>query len=165
MVQNARIANSNDIKYSLKITLNLLKVSFLLVLCAVLVLLFIPAGFYQFVFGEEFGDMRVVIVSISPGILLFSASFILSGLYSGTGNFHYNVIASISGLIITIALAFLLIPNYGLAGAGITASVSYIATVLVKFFILIKIFKVKSEDILIRKDDINYFIKLVKEKK
>ena len=165
MVQNARIANSTDIKYSLKITLNLLKVSFLIVLFAVIVLLFVPAGFYQFVFGEEFGDIRVVIVSISPGILLFSASFILSGLYSGTGNYQYNAIASISGLAITFALAFLLIPNYGLTGAGITASVSYIAAVFVKFFILIKIFKVKPKDILIRKDDINYFIQLVKEKK
>ncbi len=165
MVQNARIANSNDIGYSLKITINLLKVSFLIVLCAVIVLLFIPAGFYQFVFGEEFGDIRIVIVSISPGILLFSTSFILSGLYSGTGNYHYNTIASICGLAVTVALAFLLIPSYGLAGAGITASVSYITTVLVKFFILIKIFKVKPKDILIRKDDIDYFIQLVKEKK
>lgn len=165
MVQNARIANSSDIAYSLKITLNLLKVSFLIVLCAVIVLLFIPAGFYQFVFGEEFGDIRIVIVSISPGILLFSTSFILSGLYAGTGNYHYNTIASILGLAITIALAFLLIPNYGLAGAGITASVSYIASVVVKFFILVKIFKVKPGEMLISKHDINYFIQLVREKK
>jgi O-antigen/teichoic acid export membrane protein len=164
MVQNARIANSTDIDYSVKITLNLLKISFLLVLLAVIVLLFIPAGFYQFVFGEEFGEIRTVIVSISPGILLFSTSFILSGLYSGTGNYHYNTIASIIGLALTIALAFLLIPGYGLIGAGITASVSYIATVAVKFYILIKIFKVKPGDTLIRKKDISYFIQLVNNK-
>ncbi|MBN1952777.1 MAG: polysaccharide biosynthesis C-terminal domain-containing protein [Bacteroidales bacterium] len=164
MVQNARIANSRNLEYSVNITINLLKISFSLVLLAVFVLLLIPAEFYQFIFGDEFGDVRLVIVSISPGILLFSMSFILSGLFSGTGKYSYNVMASISGLLVTLMLAILLIPRFGLVGAGITASVSYIVSVSVKLIILFRRYPVSRKQLIIRKADFNYFMSLFRGK-
>lgn len=136
MVLNARIVNSKDPEYSVAITLKLLKVSFILVFAALTVLLAIPASFYQFIFGEEFGAVRTVMIAISPGVLLFSTSFILSALFAGTGKYVYNTIASITGLSITLLLAFLLIPPLGLIGAGITASVAYIFAVGVKVYFL-----------------------------
>jgi O-antigen/teichoic acid export membrane protein len=157
MVQNARIVNSNDLNYSVRITIQLLKVSFLLVFGVVIILQFIPASFYQFLFGEEFGDIRIVILTVSPGILFFCISFILSGLFAGTGNFKYNTIASVAGLIITIPLVMILIPKYGLIGAGITASISYCAHTVIKLTYFIRRFPVSLKDLWIRRRDLQQF--------
>lgn len=165
MVLNARIANSSDLNYSVKITVNLLKVSFFLVFIAVIVLLFIPSGFYQFLFGEEFGDIRIVILSISPGVLLFSTSFILSSLYAGTGKYIYNTISSVVGLIVTVILVLILIPRYGIVGAGITASISYFAHVIVKVWIFVNKFPVSLKELWIKRSDFDQFVDYLRPEK
>ena len=161
MVQNARIVNSKDLNYSVKITLQLVKVSFLLVLGVVIILQFIPATFYQFLFGQEFGEVRMVILAVSPGILFFCISFILSGLFAGTGNYQYNTLASIAGLIVTVVLVLILIPRYGLIGAGITASISYTVHTLIKLTYFIRKFPVSVRDLWISLPDLkNFFVYL-----
>ena len=164
MVQNARIANSSDMNYSVSITVNLLKVSFILVLLAVFVLVLIPAGFYQFIFGDEFGDVRIVILFLSPGVLLFSASFILSSLFAGTGKYQYNTVASIVGLIVTVLLALVLIPRFGLIGAGMTASLSYMVTVGVKIYIFLTRYGLSAKDFMIRRSDFRYFVETLRDR-
>jgi O-antigen/teichoic acid export membrane protein len=165
MVQNARIVNSNDLNYSVRITVQLLKVSFLLVFGVVIILQFIPASFYQFLFGEEFGDVRTVILTVSPGILFFCISFILSGLFAGTGNYKYNTISSLAGLIVTIPLVIILIPKYGLIGAGISASVSYCTHTAVKLTYFIRKFPVEPGLLWITKTDFKQFFSYLKTKK
>jgi O-antigen/teichoic acid export membrane protein len=148
MVQNARIANRTDLHYSVRITANLLKISFLLIFCVVLIILLIPSVFYQFIFGSEFGEMRSIMLYISPGILFFSISFIISGLFSGTGKYAYNTISSSAGLVVTIVSAFLLIPKFGLAGAGISATLAYIISSLVRLGFLLKKFPVTAKQLI-----------------
>ena len=165
MVQNARIVNSNDLNYSVRITLQLLKVSFLLVFVVVVILQFVPASFYRFLFGNEFGEVRMVILTVSPGILFFCISFILSGLFAGTGNYRYNTIASVAGLIVTLPLVVILIPRLGLTGAGITASISYCSHTAVKLSFFIRKFPVTARELRITKTDFQLFFNYLKAEK
>ena len=77
--------------------------------------------------------------------------------------FIYNAIASIAGLAVTLFLAFVLIPRYGLAGAGITASVSYLVSVVVKLYFLFSKYGVKGVDLILRKGEIIEFIAMLKK--
>ncbi len=161
-VQNARIVNSNDINYSIRISVEFIRISFVLVFFAIIVLLFIPANFYQFLFGNEFAEVKMVVVSISPGILFFSTAFILNGLFSGTGDFLYNAISSIVSLIITIVFGILLIPKMGLIGAGLTGSLSYTANSVVKIIFFELKYKVPLRQLLPGKEDIKKAIQILR---
>jgi O-antigen/teichoic acid export membrane protein len=153
MVQFARIVNSTDIDYSRNLTIKLLKISSLLVFMASLLLLIIPSEFYTFLFGKDFWAVKKIILTFIPGVLVFNASFVLSGFFSGVGKYGYNVIASSIGLIVTILLLIVLIPEMGVVGAGITASLSYMTVVLIKTFFFIKNYKVAFNELFIKRED------------
>lgn len=169
MVQNARIINSRDIKYSTDITIKMLKLSSALVLVATIILMLFPPEFYSYIFGDEFGEVRNVIISLSPGIIFFNASFLISGFFSGVGLHYINSIASIVGLFVTVIGAFIIIPHWGMMGAGITASCSYASTTLTKMVWFSKKTNTSISAYIISKSDIafmkNETIGLLKKKK
>lgn len=137
-VQHSRIVNSRDKFYKDNLTLRFVKLAGSMAFIAIVVLVMIPSGFYKFVFGEEFGAIRVAIIALSPGVLFFSISFVLSAYFSGIGKHFINSLSSIAGLIIITVLAFVLIPNSGIIGAGIAASVSYFSTTVIKVLFFTK---------------------------
>lgn len=134
MVQYSRIVNMNDKQEAQKLTLNLSKLSFVISLIILVPMVFLPSSFYEFIFGKGFGDVRLVIQSLAPGVLFLNLNIIISHYFSGTGKYHLNSIASFAGLCIAIPLFMLMIPAYGLSGAGIASSISYIITTMVILF-------------------------------
>ncbi|PCJ83570.1 MAG: hypothetical protein COA57_10995 [Flavobacteriales bacterium] len=153
MVQYARIANSNDINYSKKITLILLKISLITTLAMLVVLLLMPTEFFTFIFGSEFTQVKKVIWYLAIGITAFSVSGILSGYFAGNGLHHVNMTSSLIGLVFTVVLGFWLIPKYSLMGAGITATISYSASTLYQALIFMKETKMNVIDFLPTKKD------------
>lgn len=154
-VLHSQLVNSHDNKYSSQLTIKFMKFSFLLALIAVVILLFIPSSFYRFVFGEEFGQIRTVIVVLSPGVIMFSLSFVLSSYFSGTGKHYVNSISSIVGLISIVLCSLFLIPDFGIIGAGLAASISYLVTTIIKFSYFLMISKSKINDMIYKKSDFN----------
>jgi len=148
------LVNSRNIKLSVELTIKFIKLSLLLALFGIVVIVLIPSGFYRFVFGPEFGDIRKVVISLSPGILFFSISFILSAFYSGTGRHYINSISSIVGLIAIVVFSLLLIPIMGIVGAGISASISYILTTIIKLSYFKPISGINKNDLRYNKSDI-----------
>ena len=61
--------------------------------------LLLPKDFYTFIFGKEFGEIRLVMFALAPGIKAVAMSMILSSFFSGNGNPKVNMIASAAGLI------------------------------------------------------------------
>jgi O-antigen/teichoic acid export membrane protein len=164
-VQNARIVNSKDLNYSVKISIDFFKISFFLVFIAMILLLLIPSDFYQFMFGKEFGEVKTVILSISPGILFFSTAFILNGLFSGTGDYIYNTISSIISLVVTVTFGIILIPRMGLIGAGITGSLAYSTNALVKLIFFLSKYKVSLQKLMPNNEDFSRMRELYKSLK
>jgi O-antigen/teichoic acid export membrane protein len=141
-VHHSRIINSRDKNYNSLITLDFIKLSGVLAFIAISVLIFIPSKFYEFVFGDEFGTIRSAILSLSPGILFFSLSFVVSSYLSGIGKHYINSISSFVGLIVIVFSSMYLVPHYGIIGAGLAASLSYLITTLIKIFSFCRIAQV-----------------------
>jgi O-antigen/teichoic acid export membrane protein len=163
-VQHSVIVNSRDKNYKGNLTVTFIKLAGILALFAIVVLVFIPESFYKFVFGDEFGLMRVAILSLSPGVLFFSISFIISAYLSGVGKHHINSISSISGLLTIIIFSLFLIPKYGIVGAGISASMAYFITTLIKLYNFCRINQFSLLELIPSKKDVRIIRDLIIKK-
>jgi O-antigen/teichoic acid export membrane protein len=159
LVQYSRIVNSEDVSYSQKLTINLTKISLLLAAIVLIPLILLPSSFYIFIFGSEFGKINEVIWTLAPGVIIFNITSITGHYFSGTGKYHLNAFAMLAGLIVTIACGLLLIPAYGIIGAGITASLSYTVTSLILALIFLNKAKCSIFDLLPKWRDINSYYK------
>ena len=94
-----------------------------LILC---VLALIPQQVYRFIFGNEFGYVRTLIIYLFPGILAISFSNLYEQYFSGKGELKVIRNKSLFGLAATVILLTLLIKKYQLTGVCITLNISYI---------------------------------------
>ena len=129
--QYAKISNSTDVNYTIKITEQLTKYGLLTAFVALTVLLIIPAEFYAWLFGKEFHSLNVLMWYLAPGIWVFNYALIIGHYFSGHGKYYVNAIASGIGLVVTCASAYYFIPTLKIQGAAISASISYFVTSLV----------------------------------
>jgi len=138
MVQYAHIANLKDEEASRQLTVELLKFSFLTVLFMLIPALLIPEEWYTWIVGDEFAQVKSVMYYLAPGILSFSVSGILSHYFAGVGWHRINTYASLIGLFVTVALGTILIREYQVAGAGITASIAYVVITTYQMIVFIR---------------------------
>lgn len=163
VVQFSAIANTRDKEYSRVLTIRLMKVSVLLTLLAVIVINILPETFYTWIFSNDFIGVKPVIIALSPGVLALAANNIFSHYFSGMGEPKINLYAKLFGFIFTVALAIALIPPFGFIGAAITASVSYIATVIYQYIVFQKETHTKVSEWIPDRNDIREFKRIVRE--
>jgi O-antigen/teichoic acid export membrane protein len=152
-VQYSKVSNSNDLVYSRKLSMNMLKLTFIITVLMVFAILMIPGSIYQYL-GVDFGRTRIIILSLSIGIITNACSMMFSHYFAGIGKPHFNTIASGLGLVFTIAFGFLLIPKYGIIGAGITASVSYSISMFYQFIVFFRQKGISLKELLISRSDV-----------
>jgi len=128
MVQYARISNMKDRKNAQDLTVSLSKISFLATLSVMIVLVSLPSGLFRLIFGPDFTDLPSIVLTLSAGISAFGLTCIYSHYFSGIGKMHISSYSSVVGFAITLVAGFLLVPRYGIQGAAITASASYLAS-------------------------------------
>jgi O-antigen/teichoic acid export membrane protein len=160
-VQYARISNMTDHDRSVRLTLVLFRFTLMVSLLLVLLLILLPESFYIAILGDEFHGIKGVILSLSPGVLATAASMILSHYYSGTGKPVHNMIGSSLGLIVTLVLGLIFIPEFGIVAAGLTASFSYLVNLGYLLAVFIKREKPVIMDFIIRKNDFIYLKELI----
>lgn len=130
LYQYSRIVNTSDTLYQIKLTESLTKYGLLIALMVLLPLLLLPSSFYIWVFGKEFSEISNLILFLAPGIWVYNYSLLISHYFSGNGKYYINAICSGAGLLVTLAVVFILVPKYGIYGAAITSSISYFFTAL-----------------------------------
>ncbi len=135
----SRLSNNRDDKYSAFLTSSFIKIVTVLSLIIMLVIVLLPGSVFEFIFQSEFSKITSVIAGLAPGIIAVSVSLMLSHYFSGTGHPHHNTIASGIGLVFTVLLGYTLIPVLGLTGAAVTASVSYLSSMLYQLIVFRKI--------------------------
>jgi O-antigen/teichoic acid export membrane protein len=128
LIQYARIVNENDDAGAGKLTIRFAKISLTITAVVLIPLLLAPAGFYSFVFGNEFKEIPFILLYLMPGILSFGLALMFSNYFAGKGLNSINLYGSLAGLAVTICMGILVVPLYGMKGAAITASLSYVAT-------------------------------------
>jgi len=164
IVQFARIANTNDIGYAKMITIKLLKFTLFLTFIAIIVLISIPTSLFATVFGDDFAGVKPVVLALSVGILAMSATMIFAHFFSGTGKPKYNLYSSAAGLIATIGSTLLLIPVYGIIGAGFSISISYCIIVTYQFIVFKRLTKAKFKEFIPDKSDLRFLRREVMSK-
>lgn len=162
LVQFSSLSNSNSDEYARVLSIQLLKFSVLLTSLALLVLIAIPKEVFEMIFTKDFGEIKIVIISLAPGVVFLAANTIFSHYFSGTGKPKYNLYASLVGLFVTIPSVFLLIPAFQLAGAGMSASLAYGASVLYQWLVFKKLTHTKTNELRISLYEIKSFIVSIK---
>ena len=135
LVQFSKIVNSKDSKYNEKITLDLSKLTFILVLTCCLILATIPSTLYEWMVGKNFTGINHYFALLIPGILAFSSTQVINHYFCSIGKFYHNIISNAIGMTISLIGCFIIIPKYGIDGACITISVTYM---LVGTYLVIK---------------------------
>lgn len=153
MVQFSRLSNLSDEKEIVGLTLRLLKITMALTLIALVAVACLPVSFFEWIFTDAFGQVKEVILFMSPGLLFAAAHMIFTNYFMGTGVPKHNLHASLIGLLVTVPCTFALIPSLGIVGASIAFSCTYMAIMLYQWFVFKKITGVKSKQLLITKED------------
>ena len=107
---------------------------------AVLTILLLPDGFWTTLFGNGFAGLRQLLLSLLPGLAIYSIFLIISYRQSASGKFQRNLWALSAGLFINLLITIVLWFNsaYSLNG-GIWALVAgWIISALVAFAIFIR---------------------------
>lgn len=153
VVQYSKISNTHNMDYAARITIRLTKIALLIAALGLTILLTIPVKFYLWIFGQEFAAIKEVVLYMAIGIWMLTASQLFSHYFSGTGRQHHNAISAAIGLGMTVLFGIILIPYWGLKGAGITASLAYGSSTLYQLFRFLKISKSHWTDFLINRSD------------
>jgi len=90
----------------------------------------IPRSFYQFIFGNEFGEVKKFIILLLPGIVAIATSNLFGHYFAGVGKLKILRNKSIVGLVATATLLPILINKYQLTGACISLNISYLLSSL-----------------------------------
>ena len=157
MVQFSRLSNLTDQKMIVNLTIKFLKITVVLTLIALLVIACLPVSFFAWLFSDAFGQVKEILLLMSPGLLFYAAQMIFSNYFSGTGVPKYNLYASLMGLAVTLPATFVLVPIWGIVGAAIAFSCTYTAILLYQWFTFKRLTGVKAKDLLLIKADWIWF--------
>ncbi len=162
LVQFSSISNMDDKKKAADLTVTFLKLAVILTALCMVVICLIPKSIYAWIFTEEFAEIKDVLVCLSPGMVFMAANMIFSHYFSGVNLPKHNLYGSLVGLVVTITSIFILIPRYGIIGAGASVSLTYLATIIYQWRIFKKETKVKTIQLLPTLNDFKTLVVSIK---
>lgn len=162
LVQFSSISNMKDSKKAEKITITFLKLATILTAACMIAICLVPKSIYEWIFTPEFAEIKDVLISLSPGMLFMAANMVFSHYFSGINLPKHNLYGSLVGLTITIPSIFIFIPTYGIVGAGISVSLTYLATILYQWIVFKKLNNTKTKELIPTLNDFKILIKSIK---
>ncbi|MDR1259424.1 MAG: polysaccharide biosynthesis C-terminal domain-containing protein [Tannerellaceae bacterium] len=125
-IEYNRIAKSRDKKEQRRITVKLLRLTFIAVSAMIACVMLVPEWVYtDYLFGRDFMGIREVIAALSAGIVAMGCNTILSHYFIGSGRVRYSAISSFTGLAALLAAGSALIPAYGITGSAASQSIAF----------------------------------------
>jgi O-antigen/teichoic acid export membrane protein len=162
LVQKSVIVNTINKAYSVQLTKTLLWINLIASGVCIIPLVLLPAEAYSFIFGQGFDEIVYIVRILAPGILFFSIVLIAGHYFSATGKHYFNSIASVSGLVVTIITSLILIPRWGIYGAGIASTISYFITAIITLLFFIKDAELRLKDLIPKYIEIKHIMQLLK---
>lgn len=130
VVQYAKIANTDNKSYSLRITIKNTRLTVLVTSILMLIIAMLPNQIFSMMLGDEFLELKTIILLSAPATILFSGGAVIAHYFSGIGNYRINTYTAAIGFAFTISLGYILIPLYGMYGAIAAMSLSYAANTI-----------------------------------
>lgn len=118
--------------------------SFWISLAGILLILFLPDSLIINLLAKEFSSTKLIFGILAPGILAMAVTNIYGHFFAAENNQFILIKKSLAGFIVAIVLTPLFINEYGLIGATVAMSISY----LVSSVILMVAFYQKRKNIL-----------------
>lgn len=160
--QTSILVNTKDAIRQRTSTISFSKMSLFFTMIAVMILLLLPESLFTWLFGEEFIQIKQINYFFSPAILFLSFFGILNHYFYCTDRNVINIYGALVGNIITLAISIYFIENYGLVGAALTYSVSFLGMLFYLYLKFIAISGASHIDFLPKTSDIQKFKKLLK---
>jgi O-antigen/teichoic acid export membrane protein len=95
--------------------------------------------------APEFADAADAVGPVSAGAALYALYMVLLVVLGRTGQTKYNLPATLAGLVVNVGLNLLLLPVWGIVGAGVALVVSYLVVVVLMYFFTQRLFPVPYE--------------------
>lgn len=130
----ARVANMSDDSERTKFTSLASRNTLLITLIGGIFLAFISHWFINLFFGESYSQSVIPFIYLIPGVIIFSMSKVLANDFIGRGYPEINTYIAFVTALCNLGLNFWLIPIYGIKGAAIATTSSYILDALMKSF-------------------------------
>ena len=162
MVQFSKISNLTDNELAAKITVQLLKTAMVLTAICMFVICVIPTSVYSWLFTADFAEMRIVMIALAPGVVFMAAHTVFCHYFSGVNMPKHNLYAALVGLAVTIPSLYLLIPPFGMLGAGISASLTNLALIIYQWIVFKRINKISAKELLVTKEDVKMLLGEIK---
>lgn len=142
-----------------KLVARLVRFSVIFSLLFALFLMLTAEKLLPFIFGDDFILSVSPLLWLLPGALALTVPKILVTQFSALDKMQLAIYSSAPGLVVNIALNLILIPRYGLQGAAIGTSISYIVYGCLNIYFFKKLTKVNFNELLIfKKQDWKDFI-------
>jgi len=136
----------------------------LLALAAGLVLAVLAPFVVVLFFGEAFAESVWAVWLLLPGIVTFSVARVLSMYLLGRNQLKFDLLASLCGLVVTLALDLLLIPRFGFRGAAVASTIAYTCAMGVDLFWVTRTSTITVRGLLIaRRSDLRLLWRRVRE--
>lgn len=110
------------------------KVNFTTVFLAMILAVILAPILFPLIYGPAFLKSVEPFYYLLPGILFNCTTRIFGTYIQAVNKPEYNLISNVAGALITIPLCFVLIPRYGIVGASITTTLSYLGMLLVTVY-------------------------------
>ena len=130
----ARLVNEENEEKRIDLTTKLLKLSTYLTVVALVVIFLLPSELYIWLFGEECGNIKELMLYFSPGILFLAMFTIFNHYFTAKDQDMTNVQGSIIGNVVSVGLGLFLLARYELVGGSATYSVTYALMFLYLFY-------------------------------
>ena len=162
MVQFSKISNITDDKVAARLTVQLLKTATVLTAICVFIVCLIPTSVYSWLFTADFAKMRAVMVALAPGVVFMAANMVFCHYFLGVNMPKHNLYGALAGLAVTIPSLYILIPPFGIVGAGVSASITHLATIVYQWLVFKRINKISVKEILVTNSDLKMLFTEIK---
>ena len=151
-------------EFSTKLTEKVCRHSIFIMFIASIPVIIFARTLIALFYGNPYLPTVSALYSILLGIVLYPIFKFLTVDFAAREKLGIGIGASLAGVIVNLALNILLIPRYGIVGAGIATSVSYSLMSLILITTFTHVNKASLKDIiLIKKEDFNDYRGLIKK--
>src|SRR5690606_36657474 len=105
-----------------------------------------------------------IILLLAPGILAIAVSNIVGHYFAGINSLRILNIKSAIGLIFTLVTSWLVIPKWGLLGACVVTTLSYLLSSMVLFYRFYEITEFRMSDFILSKSELTVLITKIRGK-
>lgn len=141
-----------------------LRVSFMVSLIFLVLILLVPADWYATLLGADFLQTKMIILLLAPGILAIAVSNIVGHYFAGMNSLRILNIKSVVGLAFTLIASWLVIPKWGLLGACVVTSLSYLLSSVLLFYRFYQLTEFRISDFVLSRTEFSVLIRKLKEK-